>query len=271
VGRRPVTTSGELDYRIDTHVHILPGVDDGPASMADSVALARALVEDGVGSAVATPHLRPDHPAVVPDELAARCDELRAALRHEGVALDIVVGAEVDLLVAADASDADLRLASYGQRGDYLLVETPYTHLPRHFEESLFELALRGFSLVLAHPERNEAFQSDLARARRLAEGGTLLQVTASSLLQRSSSGRAARALVASGYADLIASDSHGVDRYGRVPLSEGERAAHELAPERASWMVRDAPAAVLAGSVPRPPPVRRRRAGWRRLLRRNL
>jgi protein-tyrosine phosphatase len=237
--------------------------------MADSVALARALVDDGVGVVVATPHLRSDHPAVVPGELAARCEELRAALRDGGVPLEVVAGAEVDLLAAADSSDEELRLASYGQRGDYLLVETPYTPLPRHFEEMLFELALRGLSLVLAHPERNESFQSELGRAARLADGGTLLQVTAASLLERSESGRAARALVEAGHAHLIASDSHGVERYGRVSLSEGERAAHELAPGRASWMVREGPAALLAGAPLDPPPTGHRVSGLKRLLRR--
>ena len=269
VGRRPITGSDELRPRIDTHVHILPGIDDGPAVMADSVALARALVEDEVGTAVATPHLRPDHPRVVPGELADRCEELRGALRDQGVQLDVVVGAEVDLLAAADVSDADLRLASYGQNGRYLLIETPYTRLPRHFEQLLFEVALRGFSIVLAHPERNEAFQSDPARARELAEGGTLLQVTSSSLLQRSPAGRTARALVAAGHAHLIASDSHGVERHGRAPLSDGERAAREIAPGRASWLVRDAPAALLAGERVHPPPASPRRGGWRALLRR--
>jgi protein-tyrosine phosphatase len=185
------------------------------------------------------------------------------------VDLEVLAGAEVDLLTAADSPDEELRLASYGQRGAYLLVETPYTPLSRHFEELLFEVALRGFALVLAHPERNEAFQADLGRAARLAEGGTVLQVTASSLLERSASGRAGRALVEAGHAHLIASDTHGVERYGRVSLSAGERAAHELAPERASWMVRGGPAAVLAGMPLDPPPTGRRPSGLSRLLRR--
>jgi len=252
---------------VDLHAHILPGIDDGPASMGESIELARALAADGVGTVAATPHLRDDHPAVVPQELAGRCKELRAALAAEGVPLDVVPGGEVDLLWAGRASDTELRLASYGQRGGHLLVETPYTPLPRHFEQLLFELEVRGFGLVLAHPERNNGFQAEPERAARLAQRGTLLQVTASSLLEPSSaSGRAARALVAGGHAYLIASDVHGLGRHRRVALSEGERAAAELAPGRSSWMVREGPAAVLAGEVPEPPPDGAQR-GWRRFL----
>jgi protein-tyrosine phosphatase len=254
---------------IDTHVHLLPGIDDGPGSMDESVTLARALVADGVATAVATPHLRADYPGVVPDELDGRCEELRSALRGEDVQLEVVAGAEVDVLWASEASDIALRLASYGQRGDYLLVETPYTSLSRHFDELLFELSVRGFSLVLAHPERNEAFQTDRGWAERLTERGILLQVTAASLVQSSPSGRAARAMVAAGHAHLIASDAHGVERYGRVLLSAGERVARELAPDRASWMVRAGPAALLAGQALQPPPTGARTTPWTRLFRR--
>ena len=47
---------------IDVHLHILPGVDGGPATLADSLALARSLVEEGVRVAVATPHYNDEYP-----------------------------------------------------------------------------------------------------------------------------------------------------------------------------------------------------------------
>lgn len=240
---------------IDAHVHVLPDLDDGPASIEESVRLAAAAVADGVGTIVATPHLRDDHPGVVPAELASRCDELRTALARREIALELVVGGEVDLIWAGRVSDDELRLVSYGQRGDWLLVETPYSPLPRHFDQLLFEIELRGFRIVLAHPERNPSFQDDLGRVAELAERGMLLQVTASSLVPGSSRpARAARALVKRRIAHLIASDAHGVGRHRRIDLSAGEAAARTLAPERASWMVRDAPAALLAGELPSAP-----------------
>ena len=47
---------------------------------------------------VATPHLREDHPRVVPEELRPRCDEFNSRLAAEGVPLSVVSGGEVDLL-----------------------------------------------------------------------------------------------------------------------------------------------------------------------------
>ena len=89
---------------------------------------------------------------------------------------------EVDLLWGLEASDEDLRLASYCQRDRGLLVETPYGPLPSNFESLLFELGLKGFRILLARPQRNPTFQHDFARLAELVRRGTLVQVTASSL-----------------------------------------------------------------------------------------
>ena len=167
---------------IDIHLHILPGIDDGPATIEGSIATARRATEDGVTVVAATPHLRADHAAVRPHELAGRCEELQRALVEHGLALTVVPGGEVDLRWATGASDEDLRLVSYAQRGRHLLVETPYGDLDGAFEDRVFGLALRGYTLVLAHPERSPTFQRDPARVGRLVERGTLMQVTAMSL-----------------------------------------------------------------------------------------
>lgn len=234
---------------IDLHAHLLPGIDDGPADLEASVRLAEAAAASGVTVMAATPHLRPDHPRVRPAELASRVEELRAALT--GVPLEIVAGAEVDLYRGLSASDEELRLASYGQRGTDLLVETPYGPLPPEFDDLLFRLRARGYRLLLAHPERSRDFQRAPKRLATLAREGTLLQITADSLLAGGRTGRFARSLVAEGVAHVIASDAHGSVR--RAGLADGVAATARAAPRRAQWMVTDAPAAILAGQ-PLPP-----------------
>ena len=47
---------------IDLHTHVLPAIDDGPASLDESVELARMLVAAGVHTVAATPHVRDDYP-----------------------------------------------------------------------------------------------------------------------------------------------------------------------------------------------------------------
>jgi protein-tyrosine phosphatase len=244
---------------IDLHTHVLPGVDDGAPDVEAARALAADAAAGGVAVMAATPHLRSDHPRVVASELAGRVAALRAAL--SGVPIELVVGAEVDLERALIADGDELRLASYGQRGTDLLVETPYGGLPPSFEDLLFRIAARGYRILLAHPERNRDFQREPRRLAALAERGTLVQVTAASLAEgrrRSATRRFAHALVQEGVAHVIASDDHGGG--WRATLAAGVSAAARTAPARAQWMVTDAPAAILAGAPLPPPPAQRAR-----------
>jgi protein-tyrosine phosphatase len=252
---------------IDLHCHLLPGIDDGPVTLEDSIELARALAADGVSVVAATPHVRPDHPEVVPGELAGRCAELQEALVTHGIGLEVVPGGELDIACGLEASDDELRLVSFGQRGDYLLVETPYGGLSSLFEHQLFDLELRGFHLMLTHPERNPTFQEDLDRLSTLVSRGVLLQVTAASLVRRrrhSASARLAEVLVERGLAHVLASDAHRAS-LNSAPISAGLHAARKLAGARADAMVTEAPAAILAGERPVLPPPAAGRRGWLR------
>jgi protein-tyrosine phosphatase len=189
-GRAPVDRCGGTGPEqydapvIDLHAHVLPGIDDGPAGMEESVELARAAHRDGVRTLALTPHLRDDYPAVVPDELSASREALERRLAEESCELELVTGGEVDIAWGQRAGADALRLVSYGQAGTDLLVETPYGGLPFHFEEMLWKLRAQGFRVLLAHPERNATLQGDPARLRRLVDQGVLVQVTAEALVK---------------------------------------------------------------------------------------
>jgi protein-tyrosine phosphatase len=258
---------------VDLHCHLLPGLDDGPATVDESIGLAAELAAGGVSAVVATPHFRQDYPRVVPRTLTALCERLAERIVSEGIELDVLPGAEVDLYRGLEATEAELRLVSLGQGGTHLLVETPYAQLTSLFEEQLFELQLRGYTLLLAHPERNPAFQQRPERLDALVRRGVLIQVTADALARppaRSRSGRAVRELLNAGLAHVIASDAHG-PTLARTTLAEGLRAAREVVGTRADWMASEVPAAILAGeALPPPPAGERRRTGgllrrWRR------
>jgi protein-tyrosine phosphatase len=218
----------------------------------------------------ATPHLRADHPAVRPAELAGRCRELQRVLDADGVALEVVPAGELDVHWAQGASDDDLRLASYGQRGDWLLVETPYGTISELFEELLFKLSARGFRTLLAHPERNPSFQRRPERLRVLVERGALVQVTAHALVtaeRRAPERRLAEALVRDSLAHVIASDVHRASGRRSVGLAEGAGAADAIVPGAGAYLTEAGPAAVLAGEYPPSPPRSRGRGGALRRL----
>jgi protein-tyrosine phosphatase len=248
---------------IDLHFHLLPGIDDGPAGEADALAAAAAAAGDGTTTVAATPHVREDFPGVVPAELAARCGRLGEALRGAGIDLEVVPAGELDIAWALEANDEELRLVSYGQRGTDLLIETPYGALSPRFEELLFELQLKRFRLLLAHPERSRAFQADPDRLAALVARGVLLQVTADSVVagRRRGAGSLAHELLRRELVHVLASDAHGALTADRAPLSEAVAVTASVVGERqARWLVGAAPRAILEGGpLPDRPPAERR------------
>src|SRR5690606_2749740 len=124
-----------------------------------------------------------------------------------------------------------------------------------------------GITPIIAHPERNTAIASKPQLARRLVEAGALLQVNASSLRSRHETREAAKYLLTHGYVHFVATDCHGV--YARRP-SLGkyvDMLAEWLGPEQAQKLVKDHPAAVLAGARLEPPRILERQGLGARLL----
>jgi protein-tyrosine phosphatase len=231
-----------------------------------------AAAASGTAVIAATPHVRSDFPDVHVDQLARRCSELRAAASHARIEVEIVQAGELSLIWALEASDHELSIVSYGQRGTDLLIETPAMGAVG-LEMPLWQLRQRGYRITLAHPERNPLFQQSPQALEGLVQQGILLAVNADSLLSRrgSSWARLARHLCVEGLAHALASDGHRADSWRPVTaLAQGANAAAELVgADRARWMTEAVPAAILAGEpLPVAPLVLApRRKGLRGLL----
>lgn len=243
---------------IDLHAHLLPDIDDGPDTLAESVAMARAAWEAGIRTMVCTPHMIehfPTDPADVHEAVA----RLQAALEEAGVPLDIVPGGEIAIPHLRSLTDEQLRLASYGGAGRWVLLEMPFQGWPIDLPQVLHSLELRGYRAVLAHPERAEAVQRQPDRLRDIIGRGALVQLTAGSFLGDHGpvARRTAVSLLGGGAAHLLATDAHSPGPWRPPLLEEGLRAAADairVSPESLRWMVSDGPAAILAGTPVRPP-----------------
>jgi protein-tyrosine phosphatase len=251
---------------VDMHTHLVPGIDDGPDDLEGALDMARAAARAGTATIAATPHLRSDFPDVHAHELAERCQTLRDAIGREVIAVRVICGAEVSLVWALEASEEQLALATYDQRGTDLLIETP-TDVTA-IEELLYQLRSRGMRVTLAHPERSHAFQRDPRLLESLYEQGVLLQVNAGPLVARRKSPvrSLAQHLCRKGLAHAIASDGHRASSWRPVTLlSAGVEAAATLVGHaRAQWMASDAPRAIIAGeSLPAAPELEGDRRRW--------
>lgn len=254
---------------IDLHTHILPAVDDGAPDMDAALAMARVSVDTGVHTMVATPHVN-DRYALDPLAIGERVGHLNLALARAGVALGVLPGAEVSHTRAGELSDRQLRASCLGGHSA-LLVESPYASSP-FFDELLFDLQLRSFRPVLAHPERCPMFQGDLDRLAGLVERGILCSINTGSLAGHfgRTVRRTAVELLRRGLAHSLASDCHNTDR--RPPgLNAGIEAAQEQIPgaqAMAEWLTVSVPGALLDGSrLPERPALPEQPAGrWSRL-----
>ncbi len=245
---------------IDLHTHILPGIDDGPDTLDEAVAMARSAAADGIRVVAATPHVRSDYPTR-PESMEAALAEVRAAVAAQGIPLELRGGGEVALEMV-DALGRD-GLARFGLGGSasYVLLEFPYAGWPLALPALVLDLRARGITPVIAHPERNAEVQADPDRLRPVVLSGALVQLTAASVDGRL--GRRSRAagleLLDRGLAHVLASDAHTPD-IRAIGMSAAAEAVGD--PSLAAWLTEDVPAAVLAGRdrPPRPPERRRRR-----------
>jgi protein-tyrosine phosphatase len=247
----PVQPSSQAPQaeRADLHFHILPGVDDGPQTIAESLELAELAVLDRTSTVVATPHVRD----VDLDEVPGRVDELGRRLREHGLPLEVRCGGELAYDDLATVTDAQLQRIAHGPPGArWVLLEAP---LPgtgagaEAFAPAPGQLRDRGFCVLIAHPERCPSlFDDGLALLRAELAAGSVLQLNATSLI--GSHGRAERArgleLARSGLAAVVASDAH---RPARGPaLGAGLRALLDAGIDAATArdMTDVAPRAVL-------------------------
>lgn len=239
---------------VDLHCHVLPGVDDGPRSLADALAMCRLADEGGCDTLVATPHQR--HP-LWSNRDRPRLEALVAELNGElGGRPQVLLGAEIrvddELLDEVEQLPAGPIQPLADSR--YLLLELDRGGESVRYGEAgdpadlVHELSVAGWQAIIAHPEHYGWLLAEPSKVERLAEVGALFQITAMSLT--GGFGRAAqaacRSLLEAGLVQFVASDAHGTTR--RPPgLSAARRLlAEEWGEELAQALTEDNPRAVV-------------------------
>jgi protein-tyrosine phosphatase len=233
---------------IDLHCHILPGIDDGPATREEAIAMCRMAAQDGCRAMVATPHQRRgrwwngDRGAI-----AALAKDLQAAL---GSRLRILVGGEVHvdsgLLAEVEKLPDGGIFTLAGSR--YLLIELDDRGRAGEAISLVHELTVLGWIPVLAHPEFVPWLAGDLDLSARLVSLGARMQLTAMSVTGDFGKGPQAdtHALIEAGLAHFVASDCHGTQRRPPGLRRAYQTIAGRWGAEVAKRLVSDNPRAVV-------------------------
>jgi protein-tyrosine phosphatase len=233
---------------LDIHCHILPGVDDGPDTLEQSLAMARAFVAGGVGHVFATPHHIAGTAWSLPArQVQQRVVELQSILQANDIPLILHPGMEIALHPHLARELENEHLLPLGTSNCYLL-EPPF----EQFNDGLIDIVLAfknsGRSVILAHPERIPFFQKNVTHLDRLIEQGILIQVNLGSLLGKfgKRTKNTALYLLRHNSINFAASDSHGPDVRKPPTIKDWHHLEQVLGPDLLQTACIDNPAGLI-------------------------
>lgn len=177
--RKPVTKTLEW-MGVDIHSHLVPGIDDGSPDAASSVAFIKVLRDLGLEKFICTPHIfmevYPNSRETIEPALA----RLKTSLREQQVGVAVSAAAEymMDPDFAQLVKNTDLLCL----KDKYVLVEMSYQVETRNVEQYIFDLSIKGYLPVLAHPERYIYYHNNYQQYRKFKERGCMLQLNLLSL-----------------------------------------------------------------------------------------
>jgi protein-tyrosine phosphatase len=251
---------------VDLHCHILPGLDDGPDTMEESMAMVESAIADGVTHVVATPHSNSKyffdfaHVRRLRDELQAKAGER----------LKIATGCDFHLNPEnLESLRNDARQYCINQ-GDFLLVEFNEFSIPPSMDQTLYAIQLAGVQPVITHPERNTILRSRPERLKKWIRQGCFAQVTGGALTGGFGAGSQQDALrwIAEGLIHFVASDAHNTRSRPLRLQPAYNLVVDQFGEEKARALFHDNPLAAFEGRqlplVPEvedelPPPRRKR------------
>jgi protein-tyrosine phosphatase len=233
---------------VDIHSHILYGVDDGAATLQESLDMLRLAAASGTTDIVATPHANSEY-SFDPQRNSALRDEIIAAAASDSIPIPRIHLA-CDFHLAAGNIDAALQAPKRFtvNSGSYLMVEFPELFNPPAMDEVLRQLSAISIIPVITHPERNPVLQKSPDILARWISRGCRSQLTAMSLTGGFGTEirTAAWQFLRAGHAHIVASDGHNTHR--RPPCLDAVHSllVKEIGSDLAALLLVDHPRAVI-------------------------
>ena len=197
---------------IDIHSHILPGIDDGAQTIDDSIKMAKAAVNEGITTIIATPHHKNNQFTNLKSSILTKVNDLNTVLKQENIPLTVLPGQEVRIYgeVLEDYYKEEILTLNHTK---YLFIEFPSSSVPRYAERLLYELQTEGIIPIIVHPERNKELQEKPELLYQLVKNGALTQVTASSVAGYFGKNvkKFSEQLIEHNLTHFIASDAHNI------------------------------------------------------------
>ncbi|WP_110927026.1 tyrosine-protein phosphatase [Bacillus massiliglaciei] len=198
---------------IDIHCHIIPGVDDGPGSLAESIEMAERATAEGIRTIIGTPHHMNGQYNNLKEDIIKKASLLNNELRKRSIPLKVLPGQETRIHEEMIEGYRKGELQALDPKGKYMFIELPSDHMPRYTEALLYDIQMLGLMPIIVHPERNLEFQQRPNMLYKLVKKGALTQITAGSLLGHfgKKSKKLAHMLIELNLTHYVATDAHNV------------------------------------------------------------
>lgn len=196
---------------IDMHNHILYGIDDGCKTIEESIETIKNMKKIGFNTIVLTPHYIEDSSFKANNNLKLqKLEILKEELLKNNIDVNLFLGNEIFINESINELIINKEIRSINNTR-YILIELPFNNQILNLDDYLYELKLKGYKIIIAHPERYTYFKDNYEEARKLYDSGVLFQVNYGSIIGQygSSSLKLVKKLLKDDMVDFISTDIH--------------------------------------------------------------
>ncbi|TCT12832.1 protein-tyrosine phosphatase [Natranaerovirga pectinivora] len=196
---------------VDLHSHFLPYIDDGAESLEETIEMLKAASRDGITHMIATPHYDRDLYQYEIEDVHKRFQEVIDVAKRENIAMELYLGNE--LMIKADLDKALSNKHCLSLAGSqYVLVEFPRLVYYENYLNMLYNINVKGYDIIIAHPERYEYVGSNINIVYDLVKHGYLMQIDAGSIIGKWGSDikKTTIQLLRHNLVHFVGSDAHG-------------------------------------------------------------
>lgn len=172
------------DGFVDIHSHLLPGIDDGAKDIDNSIELILKMRSYGIKHFITTPHVLGDVYPNSSETIKEKLEEVRKELLNRNIS-DVTIDAAAEYMLDEQFSKRLENNDILTLRDNYILIEMSYFNPPMNLYDILFEIQLKGYKPILAHPERYNFYHNDFKNYNKLKRAGCLFQLNLLSLTKQ--------------------------------------------------------------------------------------
>lgn len=195
---------------VDIHSHLLPGIDDGAKDLSQSIQLIKKMRSYGIKNFITTPHVLGD---IYPNSsfiIKEKLEEVKEELLNQSIK-DVSINTAAEYMMDEQFSKLLEKNDILTLNDNYILVEMSYFNAPFNLYEILFEIQLKGYKPILAHPERYNFFHNNFENYYKLKKAGCLFQLNLLSLTPQygKNTQKISSKLIEENMYDFVGSDTH--------------------------------------------------------------